>query len=148
MNKNTLIVVGIVVLVAAVAWMKNGTPTKEPVSVADSVSAVSPEASPASTSSSQPAKQLLPRVVDLGAEKCVACKMLAPILEELKREYAGKAIVEFIDVWKNPDAGREYGIRVIPTQIFYDRQGREAWRNEGFLKKEIFVEKLHELGAR
>ena len=50
---------------------------------------------------------------------------MAPILEEMKKEYAGTLEVEFIDVWKNPDAGKQYGIEVIPTQIFYDasRQG-------------------------
>ncbi|MBI5866018.1 MAG: thioredoxin family protein [Planctomycetes bacterium] len=89
----------------------------------------------------------LPRILDLGADKCAACKDLAPILAELKREYEGKALVDFIDVWKDPSAAEPYGVRIIPTQIFFDRTGKEVWRHEGFLSKAEFVAKLKELGA-
>ena len=78
----------------------------------------------------------LPRLVDLGADKCIPCKMMAPILEDLKIEYAEKMDVQFIDVWKNPAPGKEYGIRVIPTQIFFDASGKELFRHEGFISKE------------
>ena len=67
----------------------------------------------------------LPRLVDLGADKCIPCKMMAPILEDLKKKYAGIFNVELVDVWKNPDAGKKYGIRLIPTQIFFDAAGKE-----------------------
>jgi thioredoxin 1 len=90
----------------------------------------------------------LPRVVDLGADKCKACKELAPILEELKKEYAGRMTVEFIDVWKNPKAGDPYKIRVIPTQIFFDADGKEVGRHEGFLPKADFIAKFKELGVK
>ena len=89
----------------------------------------------------------LPRLVDLGADKCIPCKMMAPILEELKKDYAGTVNVEFIDVWKNPEAGREYGIRLIPTQIFYDASGKELFRHEGFFSKEDILAKWRELGV-
>lgn len=89
----------------------------------------------------------LPRILDLGADKCAACKELAPILAELKKEYDGKAVVDFIDVWKNPTAAEPYDVRVIPTQIFFDRTGKEVWRHEGFLPKSEIVAKLKELGA-
>lgn len=89
----------------------------------------------------------VPRLLDLGADKCVACKELAPILAELKKEYAGRAVVDFIDVWKNPTAAEPYDVRVIPTQIFFDRTGKEVWRHEGFLSKAEIVTKLKELGA-
>ena len=56
----------------------------------------------------------LPKLIDLGAGKCIACKQMAPILEEAKKRYAGIADVEFIDVWVNKDAGSQYGIRMIP----------------------------------
>ncbi|UCD30665.1 MAG: thioredoxin family protein [Planctomycetota bacterium] len=88
----------------------------------------------------------LPRMVDIGADKCIPCKMMAPILKELKREYAGRAEIEFIDAWKNPSAGRKYGIRTIPTQIFYDRTGKEVWRHEGFLSRSQIVAKFKEMG--
>lgn len=81
-------------------------------------------------------QNMLPRLVDLGADECIPCKMMAPILEELKQEYAGKLDVEFIDVWKNPLEGRKYGIRAIPTQIFYDAKGNEFYRHMGFFSRE------------
>lgn len=91
--------------------------------------------------------QKLPRLVDLGASKCVPCKMMAPVLENLKKEYTGRMDVEFIDVWKTPDAGKEYGIRVIPTQIFYKADGKELFRHEGFFGKEDILAKWKELGV-
>jgi len=75
------------------------------------------------------------------------CKMMAPILEELKKECAGRMIVEFIDVWKNPDAGKQYGIEMIPTQIFYDANGKELFRHVGFFGKEDILGKWKELGV-
>lgn len=89
----------------------------------------------------------LPKLLDLGADKCIPCKMMAPLLEELKREYAGRLEVEFIDVWKNPDAGQRYGIQMIPTQIFYDAEGRERARHVGFIGKEDILAKFHDLGV-
>ena len=88
----------------------------------------------------------VPRLVDLGASACIPCKMMAPILEELKQDYAGRLRVDFYDVWKRPGVGREYGIRIIPTQIFYDPKGKELWRHEGFLSKEDILGKWKELG--
>ena len=88
----------------------------------------------------------LPKLLDLGAGKCIPCKMMAPILEELKKEYAGRMSVEFIDVWQNPDAGKPYGIEVIPTQIFYDAEGKELFRHVGFFAKEDILAKWKELG--
>jgi thioredoxin 1 len=87
----------------------------------------------------------LPRLVDLGADKCVPCKMMAPILEELKKEYADRFEVQFIDVWKNPDAGAAYNIRMIPTQIFYDAEGKERKRHTGFMSKEDILAVWKEL---
>ena len=77
-----------------------------------------------------------PRLVDLGADKCIPCKMMAPILAELAKEYAGRLDVVFIDVWKNSDAGKQHGISIIPTQIFYDASGKERFRHEVFYSKQ------------
>ena len=90
--------------------------------------------------------QKLPRLVDLGAKTCIPCKMMAPILEELRNEYKGKLQVEFIDVWENQSAGGQYGIRVIPTQIFFDPSGKELFRHVGFISKEDILAKWKELG--
>jgi thioredoxin 1 len=92
------------------------------------------------------ASTALPRLVDLGAGKCIPCKMMAPILEELKAEYSGRFKVDFIDVWENPDVGAEYGIHMIPTQIFYDASGKELFRHEGFFSKTDILTKWKELG--
>jgi thioredoxin 1 len=86
-------------------------------------------------------------MVDLGAKKCVPCKMMAPILEELKEEYTDRAAIIFIDVWVDPDAGRKFGLRAIPTQIFFDAEGKEVGRHEGFLDKASIVAELQKLGV-
>ncbi len=83
--------------------------------------------------SAQPAG--IPRLVDLGADKCIPCKAMAPILVELRAEYAGRMQVDFIDVWKDPSAGDPYRIYAIPTQIFFDGDGKELTRHEGFISK-------------
>jgi len=90
----------------------------------------------------------LPKLVDLGATKCIPCKMMAPILEELAKEYKGELEVQFIDVWENQKAGQEYGIRAIPTQIFYDAKGKEFFRHEGFFAKEDILAKFKEQGIK
>lgn len=87
-----------------------------------------------------------PRLVDLGADKCIPCKLMAPILAELTKEYAGQLDVVFIDVWKQPAEGKAYAIQVIPTQIFYDATGKERFRHEGFMAKKDILAKWRELG--
>lgn len=87
-------------------------------------------------------------MVDIGAKKCIPCKMMAPILESLEKEYAGKAAIIFIDVWENQGQGQKFGVRTIPTQIFYDKSGKEVWRHEGFLSKDAIVAQLAELGVK
>lgn len=93
-----------------------------------------------------PAPKALPLMVDLGANQCVPCKLMAPILEELRKEYAGRVRIEFIDVWKNPTEGRKYRVHAIPTQIFYDSSGKEVYRHMGFMSKEDIVDTFMELG--
>ena len=88
----------------------------------------------------------LPRLVDLGAGKCIPCKMMAPVLEELKSKYQGKLEVVFIDVWENPDEAKAYGIKMIPTQIFYDASGNELFRHEGFFSMEDILNKWKGFG--
>jgi len=87
-------------------------------------------------------------MVDLGAKKCIPCKMMAPIMEELEKEYKDRAAIVFIDVWVNPDAGRKFGIKAIPTQIFYDNDGKEILRHEGFFEKKAIIAELQKLGVK
>lgn len=88
----------------------------------------------------------LPKMIELGSDKCIPCKAMAPIIEELKKELAGKLQMEFYDVWKNAEYGRKYAIRVIPTQVFVDAAGKEVFRHEGFFSKEDILAKWKELG--
>ncbi|MGE5706957.1 MAG: thioredoxin family protein [Bacteroidota bacterium] len=89
-----------------------------------------------------------PRLLELGADRCVPCTMMQPILAELKKEYAGKVRIDFIDVWKNPEEARRYRVRSIPTQVFFDRKGQEVFRHLGFYSKDAIVRKLKEMGVR
>jgi thioredoxin 1 len=100
-----------------------------------------------STTSEGFGRSVRPRLLDLGATKCIPCKMMAPILEELKQEYAGRMDVEFIDVWQNRDAAGQYGIESIPTQIFFDASGKELYRHQGFIAKDDILKKWRELGV-
>ncbi len=84
-------------------------------------------------------------MVDLGAKSCIPCKMMTPILEELEKEYKDRAAIVFIDVWKHPDQTPLFGIKAIPTQIFYDKNGKEVRRHEGFMDKQSIVAVLEGL---
>lgn len=88
----------------------------------------------------------LPRLLDLGADKCVPCKMMAPILDQLREDYAGRMRVDFVDVWKTPEAGKPYNLKLIPTQIFFAPDGAELYRHEGFISREDILAKWNELG--
>jgi len=89
----------------------------------------------------------MPRLVDVGAKTCIPCKLMAPILEELKTEYAGRLQVDFLDVSINPEFAGQYEVTIIPTQIFFDASGKELFRHEGFLSKEDILAKWKELGV-
>lgn len=94
-----------------------------------------------------PARDMV-TMVDLGAKSCIPCKMMIPVMDAVEKEYAGKAAIVFIDVWENPDQSGKYGLRAIPTQIFYDRQGKEVFRHEGFFDKNSIAEILDKLLAQ
>ena len=89
----------------------------------------------------------LPALVDLGSDKCVSCKMMLPVIEELRTGFAGKLQVEFLDVIKYPELSAVYGVKIIPTQIFYDASGEELFRHEGFYSTDDIVAKWNELGV-
>jgi thioredoxin 1 len=131
------IVAALVIVVAVILASKKGNSGSEE------------QPAPAASETSQDfGLTRLPKLVDLGAGKCIPCKMMAPLLEELKKDYAGRLEVIFIDVWEHPNESEEYGIRLIPTQIFYDASGRELFRHEGFISKEDILAKWKELGVQ
>ncbi len=96
---------------------------------------------------SAPAAPARPKLIDLGADKCIPCRMMAPVLAELTKEYAGQLDVVFIDVWKTRGEAERYGVRVIPTQIFLDAKGKELFRHEGFYAKKDILAKWRSLGV-
>jgi thioredoxin 1 len=87
-------------------------------------------------------------MIDLGAQKCIPCKMMAPILEKMKKVYKGKAVIAFIDVWEHREPVNRFGIRAIPTQIFFDKNGQEVYRHEGFLAEKNIVAILEKMGVK
>lgn len=106
--------------------------------------------SPKSAPSKAPLKsvpQSLPLLVDVGADKCIPCIKMAPILEELRKEYEGALNVKFVDVWKKPEEAKTYRIMGIPTQIFYDASGKELRRHFGFMSKEDILQTFEDLGV-
>lgn len=101
---------------------------------------------PAAASGPEGVEIRVPTLVDLGADQCIPCKAMAPILVSLREEYAGRMRVEFIDVWKNPRAADPYHIYAIPTQIFFDPSGRELHRHEGFISRQDILSTWERLG--
>ncbi|MBW1802689.1 MAG: thioredoxin fold domain-containing protein, partial [Deltaproteobacteria bacterium] len=86
-------------------------------------------------------------MLDLGADACIPCKMMAPIMAKLEKEYKGRADIIFIDVWKKPEQAKRFKVKAIPTQIFFDKNGKEVGRHVGFLKEAAIVGKLKFLGV-
>ncbi|MFH1061845.1 MAG: thioredoxin family protein [Candidatus Omnitrophota bacterium] len=87
--------------------------------------------------------------VELGSVNCIPCKQMQPIMEEIEKEYTGKVKVVFHDVWTEEGRkyGNEYHIRVIPTQVFLDRTGKEIFRHEGFFPKSEIEKILNNAGV-
>ena len=129
MKKNSIIVGLLLVAIALVLGIKNSKKD---------------EVQESATSVTQ--TQALPTLLELGSVNCTPCKMMMPILDELRETYAKELRVEFIDVWKNQEVGTQYKIRSIPTQIFFDAEGNELFRHEGFFPKKDIIKKWSELG--
>ena len=148
--KKNLVIIGLLVLaIVAVVQLKNRNPGGSKAECADGICVLPfpvekmlPEGAVAEQTSAQP----LPRLLDLGAGKCASCKAMTVILDEMKESYAGRLKVEFIDVWENEEASEQYGIRMIPTQLFFDAEGNELFRHEGFYARTDMLKKWEELG--
>jgi len=94
-----------------------------------------------------PPPDSLPRLLDLGADACVPCRKMVPVLDELEKEYQGRLEVQFVDVFKYPNVAKGYGVQSIPVQIFYGPAGKEVYRHEGFIAKADILKKSKELGV-
>jgi len=82
------------------------------------------------------AKVPLPKLLDFGAGTCIPCKKMAPILKELSEEYKGRVVIKIIEVYRERELTQANGIRLIPTQIFFDAKNQEVYRHAGFMDKE------------
>jgi len=140
--KNVMKIVAVVALVLAVGVvlaLKEGGDTP------------APDAGPATqstrTTTGESVDGPLPRLVSLGAGKCVPCKMMEPIREELREEYAGRLRVVYHDVWQDRAIGEQYGIRLIPTLIYFDADGNELGRTEGYKTKPEIIEAFRDWGV-
>lgn len=163
-RSKTYLVLGVIAAIALVIIIKNPQPGAAPQSSAPAAEAVSPSgaAQPPDQQSPSTAQereqgtgdqsaaaensQSLPVFVEVGAHECIPCKMMQPVLEELRRDYAGKLKIEFADVWQDPSLGVKYQVRSIPTQVIYNASGEEVYRHVGYWPKEEIDAKLKELG--
>ena len=86
-------------------------------------------------SNPKPTSKPLVTFVELGSVSCIPCKMMKPVMEDIEKEYGSKIQVIFYDVKQERQKASDYKIRVIPTQVFLDKKGREFHRHEGFYPK-------------
>ena len=88
-----------------------------------------------------------PTLAEFGWRTCVPCKAMKPILEELAVEYKGKLNVVIVEVYDHEDLSKRYAIRGIPTQIFFDKDGKEITRHAGYLAKEQILTLFSKIGV-
>jgi thioredoxin 1 len=124
--KRTLIILIVLAAVAGVVALKKSR--QEPITTL-------PEHTPG-----------MPRLLDLGSKGCTACTLLEPVLEEIRSTYNEQLQVDFIDVWEHTQVATDYGVEIIPTQIFFNADGTEIHRHQGFISVEDVVKKIEELG--
>jgi thioredoxin 1 len=87
-----------------------------------------------------------PVLVDFGANSCLPCRQMRPVLKEIATEYSEKAKILVIDVYKYQNLSKEYRVLMLPTLVFFDSKGKETFRNVGIMEKEKIVGKLKEIG--
>lgn len=134
MMKNILVILAVLLVVGGVAYFR------------ESQSDVSNESEVSGADSRPSSQAALPRLVELGAGKCMACKKMKPVIKSLEKDYAGRLAVAYIDVNEQRELANTYDWKLIPCQVFLDPQGEELWRHEGFLSREAILARWSELG--
>jgi thioredoxin 1 len=88
-------------------------------------------------------KNTLVTFVELGSVKCIPCRQMQPVMKAIEQKYGDQVKVVFHDVWKSDqyEYAEKYGIKLIPTQVFLDKNGKEFFRHEGFYP-EAEIDKL------
>lgn len=90
----------------------------------------------------------IPTMAEFGANGCVPCDLMQPILDKLRTKYKDKLNVVFAHVRENPVLGARFGIRAIPVQVFYDKDGKEVFRHTGFFPEPELMKQLEKLGIK
>ena len=127
-----LIPILIVIIVAGIFIVKNGQKPEDTSAIPQDDSSLSDELKDAdfnlrSTTAinfEELSKYGLPIIVDYGADTCIPCKAMAPVLEKANKDFAGKAFVKFINVWDYPDAANNVPVQLIPTQVIFEADGK------------------------
>jgi len=134
-------IVAIVVAATIVAKQRKPAASEPPESQSEGTA-------PAVTHQAAPSEgKALPQVLDFGRGVCTMCKMMKPVLDELAKEYDGRAIIKIIDIDEQEELTDQHKIELIPTQVFLDAEGKEVFRHTGFMPKEDIVAKLKEMGV-
>ncbi|MBA7673822.1 hypothetical protein ES703_82027 [subsurface metagenome] len=89
-----------------------------------------------------------PTMVEFGATGCIPCDMMQPILDNLRKKYPHKLNVVFVHVREEQILGARFGIRSIPVQVFFDKDGGEVFRHEGFFPEAKVTEVLSKMGIK
>jgi thioredoxin 1 len=89
-----------------------------------------------------------PALIEFGADTCSQCKRMKGVLDGIAQRYRGRAQVIQVNVNREKALTRQFRIMVIPTLVYFDRQGREAGRAYGYQDEVTVAKKLHDLGAR
>jgi thioredoxin 1 len=90
----------------------------------------------------------LPKLLDFGANKCIPCKKMAPILQELTEEYKGRVVIKVIEIYQERELTRVNRIQLIPTQIFFNARNQEVYRHVGFMDKEQIKKVFNTMGVK
>ena len=141
-NKKSLIlkiviVTAILIAIAAIWLVKNGSVTKitadqaaEATQTAESTEADATQDQDTDFALEAEAIDLaallsykLPIIIDFGSDSCIPCQEMAPVLQSANADYQGRAIIKFVDVWKYTDAADNFPVQVIPTQVFINADG-------------------------
>ena len=85
--------------------------------------------------------------LELGADRCIPCRQMQPIMKDIAKTFADRVQVVFYDVWKDPAPARKYRIQLIPTQVFVDQKGDEIFRHVGLFPKEEILALLKKNGV-
>ncbi len=128
--KKTLLVIAIIAAIAVIWFVKNGGTQQD-----TAASTEQPQEDFALEAESIDLNALmaygLPVIIDFGSDSCIPCKEMAPVLAAMNEAFQGKAIIKFVDVWKNADGANGFPVQVIPTQILFDAVGKPVCSEQG-----------------